>query len=626
MGKVRLGVGALMLGVAFATPAWGAAQEEAEAHAEASVTIVANQVAVSQRDATLMIELDDGRSLEIEFKDGAIEVDGDVVGQFTRNDALDSAWRGLLGSAVGVANGPLATLLSAWEPGSIEGNQAETATLLDTTLEEFLGSTEVTTADADDAVSVNVEQDGDDQRVRVGISITDLLGSRDLLGLLGELGDLDLDLDQLTVSMGEDLVVRSDERIEGDVLVVGGDLDVRGEIDGNVVVADGRVRLFENGTIHGDLSLAEATFSDYGGELEGRRNRIRASRSDEFARLRDELREELRVEIRDELESELHSNYDWMPRRGIFNPFRHFWAGLMGLFQNVLTFGILAGVGAILLYFNHERMASVVETARSAPARSAVVGLAGGFLFFPVWILGIVVLTISIIGIPALLLWVPLFPLAAGFGALFGMFAVASLLGEWAQSRKFRLLEWADDPNAFYRMVSGLLVLTSLFAGANVLRMGGPLLGFFHGVLAFLACMVSVGVVLTGFGAVLLTWSNRRTARYGTEYEADWSWRDWTPKARRAAKAAAATEAADAAADVQDADIVDEASDIVDDAMDAAAEAVDTVADVLDDAVGAVKEALDDLTDTVEDVAADASAEADEAEAPEDDEPKAPEA
>ncbi|MFT5433824.1 MAG: hypothetical protein ACI9OJ_004532, partial [Myxococcota bacterium] len=357
----------------------------------------------------------------------------------------------------------------------------------------------------------------------------------------------------------------------------------RGEIEGNVVVSDGRVRLFEGGVIHGDLRLSDATFHDYGGTLEGRRSRLRVDRSDEFDRLRDELRSELRLEVRDELESELHDSYDWRPRGGLFNPFRHFWAGLMGLFQTVLTFGILAAVGAILLYFQPQRMADVVETARTSTMKSVVVGVAGAFLFFPAWVIGIVVLTISIVGIPALLLWIPLFPLAAGFAALFGMFAVCAVLGEWAQSRRFRFLEWADDPNAFYRMVSGLLVMSALFGGAHVLRMGGPLLGFFHGLLAFLAFLVAAGVVFTGLGAFLLTWSQHRSARFNNGYEGDWSWREWArPRAGRA-------QDAESSGDV--------ATDMRDDAVDTTAEMAEAVADEIDETIDEIKDALDDLGD-----------------------------
>ena len=43
---------------------------------------------------------------------------------------------------------------------------------------------------------------------------------------------------------------------------------------------------------------------------------------------------------------------------------------------------------------------------------SGLIGLAGSFLVIPAFVLGIIALTISIVGIPALLAWVPLFPIA----------------------------------------------------------------------------------------------------------------------------------------------------------------------------------------------------------------------
>ena len=119
----------------------------------------------------------------------------------------------------------------------------------------------------------------------------------------------------------------------------------------------------------------------------------------------------------------------------------------MGLFQNVMAFGILAGIGAVLLYFRSDRMVEIADTARASLPRAALVGVAGSFLFFPVWILGIVVLAISIVGIPVLLLWIPFFPLLMGFGSLVGAFAVAMVLGEWVQEKRFPWMEWAEDAN-----------------------------------------------------------------------------------------------------------------------------------------------------------------------------------
>jgi len=83
-----------------------------------------------------------------------------------------------------------------------------------------------------------------------------------------------------------------------------------------------------------------------------------------------------------------------------------------------LTFLVLAVLGALIIHFGRERLEIVATTARRAPAQSAMVGLAGVFLLLPVWVLGIVALAVSIIGIPVLLAWVPLFPIAAGIAAL----------------------------------------------------------------------------------------------------------------------------------------------------------------------------------------------------------------
>ncbi len=102
---------------------------------------------------------------------------------------------------------------------------------------------------------------------------------------------------------------------------------------------------------------------------------------------------------------------------------------IAGLLENLVTFLILAILGVLAVHFQGERLEVVATTARRAPVRAAVVGLAGGFFLVPIWIVGMIALAITIIGIPVLLAWVPLFPIAAGLAVLLGFLAVASERG-----------------------------------------------------------------------------------------------------------------------------------------------------------------------------------------------------
>ena len=69
-----------------------------------SRSVVSNQLAISQSEAALLLEFADNGTLEIALKDGSVVIDGDDRGSFVRGDALDIAWRSLLGEIVSLSD------------------------------------------------------------------------------------------------------------------------------------------------------------------------------------------------------------------------------------------------------------------------------------------------------------------------------------------------------------------------------------------------------------------------------------------------------------------------------------------------------------------------------------------
>jgi len=92
------------------------------------------------------------------LRDGSVIIDGQERGSFERGDALDTAWRSLLGDIVSLSDGPLGEALRSWEaPSSLEDGALELAQLLDLTLEGALESENVTaSADPEPAVATDV--------------------------------------------------------------------------------------------------------------------------------------------------------------------------------------------------------------------------------------------------------------------------------------------------------------------------------------------------------------------------------------------------------------------------------------------------------------------------------------
>ncbi len=193
-----------------------------------------------------------------------------------------------------------------------------------------------------------------------------------------------------------------------------------------------------------------------------------------------------------------------------WGPFHYMWRGISGLMGTLMMFAILVALGFATIYLGgRPHIEAVADAARRYTARSWVVGLAASFLVLPAFILGILALTISIVGIPALLVFVPLFPVAVILALLLGYIGVAHAAGEVLAERRLSGGDWFSRGNSYYFVMTGLGLLLSLFLAGYVIEMAGPWLGFIRGLLIFLAVVATWFALTTGFGAVLLT-------RFGT--------------------------------------------------------------------------------------------------------------
>ena len=200
-------------------------------------------------------------------------------------------------------------------------------------------------------------------------------------------------------------------------------------------------------------------------------------------------------------------------RRGIdwYSPVRHVGRGVAGVLSLLVTFAVLFGLGFGLIFFGGRRyLEGVADATREATMRSFLVGIAASFLMIPVFVLGIVVLAISIVGIPALLIWVPAFPLAIVLSLLLGYIAVAHSAGEAFAERRFYGGDWFSRANSYYYLITGLGLLLLFFLAGNVVVMAGPWLGFLRGILGFLGGVLTWAALTTGLGAVLITRAGTR--------------------------------------------------------------------------------------------------------------------
>lgn len=227
------------------------------------------------------------------------------------------------------------------------------------------------------------------------------------------------------------------------------------------------------------------------------------------------LRLELESDLRDEIRQELRSEIRGSTRNfgGWNSPLRHITRGIGGVFTTLMVYAILVGVGFLAVFFGRKHLEGIADTARHATLRSGLVGLAGGFLVAPAFILGTLALAISIVGIPLLLVWLPGFWVAAVLAAVGGFLAVAHGAGEAFAERRYTGTEWFTRANSYYYVITGVGLLLVLYIAASVVSMAGPWVGFLEGLLRFMAVMVTVIAALIGFGAVLISRAGTRPVR-----------------------------------------------------------------------------------------------------------------
>lgn len=480
-------------------------------------SIVSKSVAASSSGATLHLEFADDGTFTLDFDRGSVLIDGERIGGYTDGDVLDTEWRRLLAEAMGLENGALADVLVEWSaPEGLDGRLERVADRIDQALEEAI--------EAEDRASSEDEPARDDAEESLARIILESVGR---LGVMqSALEDIDGDVE---VHIDENVRIRADEEVQGNVVLMQGLLIVEGTVHGDVVVVGGILDVPESGEIRGQARLVDSRVARDDGRVRGgivevtddrasaevMRDRIRAE-------IRDEIANEIRAEVRDRDDEPRYETRVENRGSGLMAPFRAIAEGVGGALEKLVTVLMLGLLGAGFLAFAGQNVDTISETARRAPGRAAMVGLAGTFLLIPVWILGTIALVISVIGIPVAIAWLPLFPIAAMVAGLVGFVAVARNAGEWLAESSMPWTGWIRKSNPYVTLFGGLLGLFALPIAGHLVSII-PLLGAV-GFLLFLAGgFMTVAAAQVGFGAFLLTRAGRRR-EYPGRYDPDAAW------------------------------------------------------------------------------------------------------
>ena len=487
----------------------GAAQERA---------VVSSQIEVSQSEASLELGFADGELLVLSFADGVATLDGEVLGSYRAGDDSDRAWRDLLASILSLSDGPLARELEAWVPDP--GLAAPERSLLDR-IDRVLA----------DAVAAR-EPPLQTRRERTSAQelLAVLARSEGIAALGAALADVDLE--SMDIRVREDYSVAEGDEVDGSLLVVDGWLDVDGRIRGDVVLLDATLTLGESGRIDGDVRHARSEIDRRGGEVRGEVVDLAESRADRAAGTPAAPEPPPPPAAPQAAEA---PGSEWQPDRDRVTSNRregNEWRALRAageVVETIFTFIVLGCLALLLTRFAGLRLDTVTRELEYRPGRAAAVGFAGGFLVVPVFVIGCVVLAISVVGIPVLLAWVPLYPLAIALAAFGGYVGVSHHVGRWVLDQDYPWLDRVDRRRATHVRLTGLGALMLPFAVGSALG-AIPLIGWIGGIVEVLAVLAGIVAVMTGFGAVIITRGGKYTALWPDRFDEDMDIPvDWSP-------------------------------------------------------------------------------------------------
>ncbi|MEP7382842.1 MAG: hypothetical protein ABI910_14225 [Gemmatimonadota bacterium] len=262
-------------------------------------------------------------------------------------------------------------------------------------------------------------------------------------------------------------VIQAGTTVTGPVVVAGGDLDVRGTINGSAVAIAGNVVVHEGGKITGDAIAAFGEVSLDGGTISGAMRSMTGMWGQS-------LRSTLRGDgIAPSERSPLQFALGW--------------------------FGVMLLIGLGVLVFASSYLDGVVDVLQESFWRSFFVGIAGEIGILPAVLLLVVGLAITIIGALLIPFAVVAFVLAVAGLATLGFIAVAQLTGGSIGARAAARL--TPRGGALRAVLVGVTLYMGLWIVASAL-------GFIPAagtILRVIAMLVTYVAVTAGFGAALLS-------------------------------------------------------------------------------------------------------------------------
>ena len=478
--------------------------------------VISHSIAVSNREATLELELSNGHSRTVSLRSGHVVVDGVQVGTYEPGGALDRAWRHVLAEGAQLDTRALVAQLRSWRGPALTGSELSSKAKLDDALHGLAAraSVAVTAAAAvraDRERALEVAAAGRPQAIRLAdASALDTIG-RQLEALDGGT-DLAEAVRSSPVHIG-DVRVASGQKVDGDLVVYRGDADVFGEVAGSVIALFGDVTYHRGAVIGKNAVSIGGQVQDRGGKVHGDVKTI--SRADLSSATSEELAVAHELAAPQAPPSALDT---------VFTDVRNV----------VAVFVAFAMLGFGTVFFGRRYIEVIADTASHSFGRSFVVGLLGQLLLLPTFAMLVVGLVFTLVGILLLPFAIVAYVIAAMLACVGGYLAVAHAIGETFTRRRMAHGAFVSAPNAYGYLFAGLVGLLGLWAAAALTGWMGPVVILFR----IAAIIVTWLAATTGFGAVLLSRAGLRESFSGRHYgemsdEYLWATPPATPTAAR---------------------------------------------------------------------------------------------
>ena len=265
-----------------------------------------------------------------------------------------------------------------------------------------------------------------------------------------------------------DLTVAAGTTTSGSVMVIRGNLDVYGNVDGAATAVLGDVIVHEGGRVRGGAVALGGHVRNEGGSILGVIKDVGATHNRSTV------------------------SFGGRPRTTV--------GSLVAAF---LWLVVLLLVGTFVLFFMRDYFKRAVEVVTNETGRSLLTGVLGGLASIPVLIAIVIAFAITIIGVFLIPVGVAAFLIAVSGIAILGFLAVAQVAGIAIAGKRDAETPAGQELQFLY---TGILAFSAMWIVAAAFTWF-PIVGSILRVLAFSVTFVAVA---TGFGAVILSWWRTR--------------------------------------------------------------------------------------------------------------------